>query len=262
LLRCTQPAHLPPQEEGFKQFLQRPENRAVLEEHQRKEAWRAEKLADRQQALDFRAKVRPPRRRLPALRASLQVQPRTSGSARVRRRRPWVPAMLTGDRAAQVLETEYSAQRNVAPFLKIPVLRRIVQTFTNDEHDDFGRWADNPLVLQMLGQAKALLDEGRMSEPEMEALLLAQLASPALAAPPGGDAAAARTVRLAAEQLVPALNEHVRPRQRRARCPHRRAWLLSCRLRSLRLDIHLAAAAARPQCSSCVLASSQAVAAN
>ncbi len=160
------------------------------------------------------------------------------------------PPTLTGAGVAKVLETEYSAQRNVAPFLKVPVLRRIVQTFTNDEYEDFGRWANNPLVLQMLQQAKALLDEGRMSEPEMEALLLAQLASPALAAQPGGDARGARTVRLAAEQLVPALNEHVRPRQRRAGCPRRGAWQLSRRLRSLRRDTHLAAAAARSQCSS------------
>lgn len=75
----------------------------------------------------------------------------------------------------QVLEADYSAQRNVAPFLKIPVLRRIVQTFTNDEHEDFGRWAHNPLAIQMLQQAKDLLDEGRMTEAEMEALLLSQM---------------------------------------------------------------------------------------
>ncbi len=77
----------------------------------------------------------------------------------------------------QVLEADYSAQRNVAPFLKIPVLRRIVQTFTNDEHEDFGRWAHNPLAIQMLQQAKDLLDEGRMTEAEMEALLLSQARS-------------------------------------------------------------------------------------
>ncbi len=50
------------QEEGFKLFLQRPENRAVLEEHQRKEARRAEKLAAKQQALSFRDKVSRTRR--------------------------------------------------------------------------------------------------------------------------------------------------------------------------------------------------------
>lgn len=74
-----------------------------------------------------------------------------------------------------MLEAEYCAQQNVAPFLKYPVLRKVVQTFTNDEHEDFGRWANNPLAIQMLQQARDLLESGRVTDVEMEAHLLRQL---------------------------------------------------------------------------------------
>ena len=155
------------QEEGFKLFLQRPENRAVLEEHQRKEARRAEKLAAKQQALSFRDKVSRTCQEPSELRCALFSWSAGELAAMM--------LQLKERFGMQVLEADYSAQRNVAPFLKIPVLRRIVQTFTNDEHEDFGRWAHNPLAIQMLQQAKDLLDEGRMTEAEMEALLLSQM---------------------------------------------------------------------------------------
>ena len=81
----------------------------------------------------------------------------------------------TGRRQIQVLEAEYCAQQNIAPFLKYPALRKIVQTFTNDEHEDFGKWANNPLAIQMLQQARDLIESGRVTEAEMEAHLLSQL---------------------------------------------------------------------------------------
>lgn len=112
-----------------------------------------------------------------------------------------------------MLEAEYDAQRNIAPFLENRVLRRIVQvglwqlchwcgavwrraqlvsaageqmlrcithkrspaqprpaprpsaplplqTFTNDPSGDFGKWAQNPRVIEMLREAKRLMDEG------------------------------------------------------------------------------------------------------
>ena len=73
----------------------------------------------------------------------------------------------------------------VQPFLESRVLRKIVQSFCNDPQSDFTKWAKNPLVLRMLKQAKAALDEGRMtvssswagldpspaSEPEVELYL-------------------------------------------------------------------------------------------
>ena len=68
----------------------------------------------------------------------------------------------------QVLMAEYDVQKAIAPFLKIPALRTIVQTFTNDTNGDFQKWAGNPSVLEMLTQAKRLLDEGHMTEAEME----------------------------------------------------------------------------------------------
>lgn len=34
------------------------------------------------------------------------------------------------------------------------------QTFTNDPSGDFGKWAQNPRVIEMLREAKRLMDEG------------------------------------------------------------------------------------------------------
>lgn len=63
----------------------------------------------------------------------------------------------------------------MAPFLENRVLRKIVQTFTNDPRNDFSKWANNPLVIRMLTKAKEMMDEGRMSEDEAEHLILKQL---------------------------------------------------------------------------------------
>jgi len=73
-----------------------------------------------------------------------------------------------------VLASPPEAQRNIAPYLAIPVLRRVVQTMTNDEQGDFGRWACNPLVLSMLRETRQALADGRMTEAEVERLLIAQ----------------------------------------------------------------------------------------
>lgn len=59
-------------------------------------------------------------------------------------------------------------QKRLAPYLKIPALRTIIQTFVNDENGDFGRWADNPNVIEMLDQAKKLLEDGHMTEADVE----------------------------------------------------------------------------------------------
>jgi hypothetical protein len=74
-----------------------------------------------------------------------------------------------------VMESDYDAQKNMAPFLENKVLRKIVQTFTNDPRNDFSKWANNPLVIRMLTKAKELMDEGRMTEDEAEHLILQQL---------------------------------------------------------------------------------------
>lgn len=67
----------------------------------------------------------------------------------------------------QVLDADKSAQSDIAPYLRIPALRPIIKSFTNDENGDFGKWASNPQVLAMLKQAKLLLDEGHMTEEEL-----------------------------------------------------------------------------------------------
>ena len=75
----------------------------------------------------------------------------------------------------QVLAADYESQKAVGPFLENPVLRRIIQTFTNDADGDFGKWANNPQVLSMLTQAKRLMDEGHMTPAEMESHFLQHL---------------------------------------------------------------------------------------
>ena len=138
------------QEDGFREFLQRPENQAIIETHQRKQALRVLKAQDRERAYGFRNKVW--QYCLPT-----QLQDASLSHA------PEVRCMVT-----QVLEAEYDVQKAIAPFLKIPALRTIVQTFTNDLGGDFQKWAGNPCVLEMLTEAKRLLDEGHMTEPELE----------------------------------------------------------------------------------------------
>ena len=71
-----------------------------------------------------------------------------------------------------VVSSEPEAQRNVAPFLSSPVLRKIVMTFSNDPRGDFAQWANNPRVLEMLKRLQGYLDEGRMTEEEAERLLV------------------------------------------------------------------------------------------
>lgn len=113
-----------------------------------------------------------------------------------------------------VLGADFEAQRAVAPFLRTPCLRRIVQTFTNDLRGDFSGWASNPRVIEMLAAAQRVLDEGRMSEEEMEHLLLAQLKDPAHEAHADFEARARRVARLPTDALVGALNEHLTERRR------------------------------------------------
>lgn len=60
----------------------------------------------------------------------------------------------------------------MAPFLDVPVLRKIVQTLTNDPRGDFDQWAKNPLILKMLSEAKKALEEKRFTEEEAEHLIL------------------------------------------------------------------------------------------
>lgn len=74
-----------------------------------------------------------------------------------------------------VLAASPEAQRAVAPFLKVPVLRRIVQTIANDPSGDFTKWATNPLVLEHLSVAKKAIDDGLITEQEAEHLILAQV---------------------------------------------------------------------------------------
>ena len=134
----------------------------------------------------------------------------------------------TEQAAAQVLEAPYESQKAMVPFLEHRALRRIVQTFTNDENQDFGKWATNPLVIQMLTQARELLDSGQLTEQDVEQALTAQLQVSADSSCEAGlpmqqgmqhaqassegetGPGAAPKISVSAEQLADALNEHVR----------------------------------------------------
>ncbi len=75
----------------------------------------------------------------------------------------------------QVLRSDVEAQQNVAPFLKHRVLREIVKSFTNSPNDDFEAWAKNQQAIDTLKEAQRLLDNGYISEEDLEHSLLAHL---------------------------------------------------------------------------------------
>lgn len=131
----------------------------------------------------------------------------------------------------RVLAADFEAQKNVAPFLENPVLRRIIKTFTNDERGDFAKWACNPRVLEMLRRAQKAMDEGKLNEADAERVMIESLAAHQKKThtrdgesivdddvddrgfgtapshvPPG------RKVRVETNNLVSALNEHVQLR--------------------------------------------------
>jgi hypothetical protein len=153
------------QEASFKEFLSRPENRPLVEKHQRREVKQAVQLQEKTAALRFRDKV---------------------------------------------LESYYDAQVAIAPFLRNKVLRRIVQTFANDPKGDFSKWATNPRVIEMLREAQKLMDDGRLTEKDAEEFMLRMLRDPQNEYHQEFEAKTKQVARLPTDQLVEALNEHVR----------------------------------------------------
>ena len=126
----------------------------------------------------------------------------------------------------RVLAADAEAQKNVAPFLENPVLRRIIKTFTNDERGDFAKWACNPRVLEMLRRAQKAMDEGKLTEAEAERVMIESVAAKQKSAYDDADTdvddrgfgtapstvPTGRKVRVETNNLVSALNEHVQLR--------------------------------------------------
>ena len=126
----------------------------------------------------------------------------------------------------RVLAADAEAQKNVAPFLENPVLRRIIKTFTNDERGDFAKWACNPRVLEMLRRAQKAMDEGKLTEAEAERIMIESVAAKQKSDYDDADAdvddrgfgtapstvPTGRKVRVETNNLVSALNEHVQLR--------------------------------------------------
>lgn len=109
-----------------------------------------------------------------------------------------------------VLESDYDAQLSIAPFLKNRVLKKVVMTFANDPNGDFEQWAKNPRVIEMLSTAQKMMDEGRMTEDEMEEYFIRLLKDPSNEFHEEFEAKTRQVARLPTDQLVQALNEHVR----------------------------------------------------
>ncbi len=82
-----------------------------------------------------------------------------------------------------MLQADVEAQKNVLPFLKHRVLREVVRSFTSSPNDDFEIWAKNQQAIDMLKEAQRLLDNGYITEQEMEKSLLPHLQVTASTAP-------------------------------------------------------------------------------
>jgi len=111
-----------------------------------------------------------------------------------------------------VLQADATSQANILPFMDNKVLRRFIQTFTNDENKDFAKWAQNPLVLEMLHKAKEMMDQGRMSEDEMFEYLNRMLRDPRTEGHDAYMKKVERKAHLETKDLVSALNEQVQLR--------------------------------------------------
>lgn len=113
-----------------------------------------------------------------------------------------------------VLDSDYDAQVAIAPFLKNRVLKKIVMTFANDPNGDFEKWAKNPRVIEMLTTAQKMMDEGRITEDDMEEHLIRMLKDPSSEHHEEFEAKTKQVARLPTDQLVQALNEHLSERRR------------------------------------------------
>ncbi|KAL0049543.1 hypothetical protein WJX82_004461 [Trebouxia sp. C0006] len=112
----------------------------------------------------------------------------------------------------KVLQSDVEAQQNVAPFLKHRVLREIVISFTNSPNDDFEAWAKNQQAIDTLKEAQRLLDNGYISEKDMEHSLLAHLQRQSSQ---NGSFASNDTTgqNIGSNQLVVLLNQHLTERR-------------------------------------------------
>ena len=125
-----------------------------------------------------------------------------------------------------VLSSTPEAQRAVAPFLQVPVLRRIVQTIANDPAGEFSKWATNPMILEHLSVAKKAMEDGLITEQEAEHLVLAQIKDPERnpQAAAAFEAVTKPKARLETAQLVGALNEQLQERNAGNVCYKAKRW--------------------------------------
>lgn len=123
-----------------------------------------------------------------------------------------------------VLDADLDAQKNIAPFLKNKVLKRIIMTFMNDPNGDFEKWAKNPRVIEMLSAAQQMMEDGRLDPSDMEEHLIRMLKDPGSAHYEEYKQATEAKARLPTDQLVQALNEHLQERRKGNAAYQRQAY--------------------------------------
>ena len=111
-----------------------------------------------------------------------------------------------------VLSADEEAQRNVAPFLRTRATRHVVETFGRDDAGDFSKWASNPMVIEMLSKCQSAIDEGRISNEDMERVMVNYLSDPKNDGHEKFRAATTRVASLEGKDLVGALNEQLQLR--------------------------------------------------
>jgi tetratricopeptide (TPR) repeat protein len=79
--------------------------------------------------------------------------------------------------------------------------------FCNDEQGDFGKWAKNPRVIEMLQHAKDLVDNGYVDEEELQYRMIEYLKNPNAEGHAQFDKKVNRKVNVESKDLVGALNE-------------------------------------------------------
>jgi len=188
-------------ESSFKEFLARPENQPILVRAASDPAF-------------LRSLIRPRP-------TSLAMDHSTRCTFQERHQRKEVKQSIKLQEKMQalkfrstVLDADLDAQKNIAPFLKNKVLKRIIMTFMNDPNGDFEKWAKNPRVIEMLATAQRMMEDGRLEERDMEEHLIRMLKDPGSTHHDEYKQATEMKARLPTDQLVQALNEHLQERNK------------------------------------------------
>jgi hypothetical protein len=176
------------QEQSFKEFAMRPENRALLEQHQREEVAAALQLQEQMQDLNLQQQVGWAHCAAGRLWRSLKHNGQFAqqlGWARLHNLGRGLPLALTHPCAPQQVSELHPADQNLlAPVLKSAVLRQLLTAMSaapqpgaeptaggDSSAAQLGVWLANPRVLQLLREAAKALRKGLLTEEQLVVLL-------------------------------------------------------------------------------------------